>query len=187
MDNILGWFATVATITAASLTASNLGPKITGYGFVIFAVGSVAWIGVGLSDNQMALVWTNVVLTGLNLFGIWRWLGRAAKFEKGSRVAAARSGATPGEALFPVTLLTRAKVQSGDVELGQCVDAMAGTDSGTIAYVMVSDGGVAGAGETLRRLDWHDLRVKEGEVVCQLGEAQFRALEPIERDRWPAK
>lgn len=187
MDNALSWFATVATILAASITASNLGPRITGYGFIIFAVGSVAWLGVGLASGQPALTWTNGVLTLLNLFGIWRWLGRAAKFEQGSSAAADASLRTPGEALFPVSLLTRAKVRSGSTDLGSCVDAMAGTQSGRMAYVMVSDGGVAGAGETLRKVEWSDLAIGGDEVECQLDARQFNALKPVERDSWPGQ
>lgn len=62
MDNYLSWFATTATIIAATLTASNLGARITGYGFVIFTVGSVAWLSFAAVTDQPALVWTNGVL-----------------------------------------------------------------------------------------------------------------------------
>ena len=187
MDNLLAWTATLATITAASLTASNLGPRITGYGFIVFAIGSVAWIGVGFSDDQPALIWTNVALTFLNLFGIWRWLGRVAKFEEGSGAAADASRKTPGEALFPSSLLTHARVRSEGTVLGACIDAMVGKESGRVAYVMISDGGVAGAGETLRRLPWSEFRVADDEVESRLSEAQFRSLEAVARDEWPGQ
>ena len=187
MENSLAWIATVATIAAASITASNLGTRITGYGFVVFTVGSIAWFGLGLMTGQPALVWTNAALTFLNLFGIWRWLGRQAAVEDGSRSAAQASEGTPGEALFPVSLLARAKFRSQNAELGTCVDAMAGCDSGRITYVMVSQGGVAGAGETLRRLSWRDLHVDGDEVVTRLDQAQFRALEPVPKDQWPSR
>ena len=72
MENSLSWIATAATIVAASITASNLGTRITGYGFIVFTFGSIAWFGFGLMSGQPALVWTNAVLTLLNLFGIWR-------------------------------------------------------------------------------------------------------------------
>ena len=187
METSLSWIATIATITAASITASNLGSRITGYGFIVFTLGSIAWFSLGLTTGQPALVWTNAVLTFLNLFGIWRWLGRQAKIEDGSTAAARASQATPGEALFPVSLLGRATVTSGRSELGTCVDAMAGCGSGRIAYVMVSEGGIAGAGETLRRLDWRDLRVEGEAVAASLDEAQFRALQPIPKDQWPTR
>jgi hypothetical protein len=138
-------------------------------------------------SGEPALVWTNAVLTILNLFGIWRWLGRQATIEDGSAAAAKASQATPGEALFPVSLLARAEVCSGSSHVGACVDAMAGCRSGRIAYVMVSEGGVAGAGETLRRLPWDAVRVDEDEVVTDLDPAQFCKLEPVPRDQWPAR
>jgi hypothetical protein len=187
MEDSISWVATAATVIAASITASNLGTRITGYGFIVFTVGSLAWLGFGLMSGQSALVWTNAVLTVLNLFGIWRWLGRQARIEDGSAAAAAASRATPGEALFPVSLLAHAKVRSESTSLGACVDAMAGCSSGRIAYVTVSEGGIAGAGETLRRLPWDGLRVEDDEVVTRLDPAQFCKLEPVPKDQWPAR
>ena len=46
-DNI-SWIATIATVVAASMTASNLGSRITGYGFAVFLIGSLSWLAVGL-------------------------------------------------------------------------------------------------------------------------------------------
>ena len=46
------WVATVATIIAALMTASNLGPRITGYGFIVFTVGSIAWLALGIVTGQ---------------------------------------------------------------------------------------------------------------------------------------
>ena len=51
MEDIIAWVATVATIIAALMTASNLGPRITGYGFVVFTVGSLAWLALGIIDR----------------------------------------------------------------------------------------------------------------------------------------
>ncbi|MEO6255567.1 MAG: PRC-barrel domain containing protein [Sphingomicrobium sp.] len=187
METSLSWIATIATIVAATITASNLGTRITGYGFIVFTIGSIAWFGLGLVTGQPALVWTNSVLTILNLFGIWRWLGRQAAVEDGSRAAARASQVTPGEALFPVSLLTRAKVRSGSAELGACVDAMAGCGSGRIVYVMVSQGGLAGAGETLRRVPWSEIKADGEDLVTRLDSARFEALEPVPKDQWPAR
>lgn len=187
MENSLSWIATVATVTAASITASNLSTRITGYGFVVFTFGSIAWFALGLTTGQPALMWTNAVLTFLNLFGIWRWLGRQAAVEHGSKAAAHASEETPGEALFPVSLLARGKLRSENCELGTCVDAMAGRESGRIVYVTVSQGGIAGAGETLRRIPWNRLRVEGEDVISSLDPPQFRALEPIPKGQWPAR
>ena len=188
MADTISWVATIATIIAASMTAANLGARITGYGFCVFLIGSLAWLATGVLTAQPALVWTNVVLTLLNAFGIWRWLGRQARVEQGARAASDASEATPGEALFPVSLLGRASViGDGGGELGRCVDAMAGCRSGRLAYVVVSEGGVAGVGETLRRLDWHRAHVDGEQVVTDIGEAGFARLQRLERDQWPAR
>ena len=85
MEQTLSWIATAATIAAASITASNLGSRITGYGFIVFTVGSISWFAFGLLSGQPALVWTNAVLILLNIFGVWRWLGRQARIEDGAR------------------------------------------------------------------------------------------------------
>jgi len=188
MEQSLSWVATAATIIAASITASNLGSRITGYGFIVFTVGSISWFGVGLMTGQPALVWTNGVLTFLNLFGIWRWLGRQVRIEEGADAAAKDSRHTPGESLFPLSLLTKAPLQARDgSELGRAVDAMAGCSTGRIDYLVVSEGGLAGVGETLRRLQWRDCRVDEGRVVTSVGADRFHELEVIERDHWPAR
>ena len=57
MGDSISWVATIATIIAASMTAANLGSRITGYGFAIFLVGSLAWLATGLITDQPALVW----------------------------------------------------------------------------------------------------------------------------------
>ena len=129
MADIISWIATAATIIAACMTAANLGSRITGYGFAVFTVGALCWIASGLMNHEPALVWTNSVLTVLDLFGVWRWLGRQARVEEGAQSAAEASEQTPGEALFPVSLLTRAAVTSGGEKAGTCVDAMAGCSS----------------------------------------------------------
>lgn len=187
MADTISWVATVATIIAASMTAANLGSRITGYGFCVFLVGSLSWLAVGIHTGQPALTWTNVVLTLLNTFGIWRWLGRQTKVEEGARAASEASEQTPGEALFPVSLLLRAPVSSGGKELGRCIDAMAGCSSGQLSYIVVSEGGVAGVGETLRRLPWGKAKAEGETLVASVTASQFDRLEILPRDQWPAR
>jgi hypothetical protein len=187
MADTISWIATIATIVAASVTASNLGARITGYGFIVFTIGALCWIAVGAMTHQSALMWTNIVLTVLDLFGIWRWLGRQASVEEGARSAAEASERTPGEALFPVSLLIRAPVMRGKTELGRCIDAMAGCSSGRLDYVVVSQGGVAGVGETLRRLPWTQAKADGEVVVTEIGDAAFADLEELPRDQWPGR
>ena len=187
MADYVSWAATAATILAALMTASNLGARITGYGFAVFLVGSLCWLATGLLTGQPALVWTNAVLTGLNIFGIWRWLGRQASVEEGGRSAAEASEDTPGEALFPISLLLRAPVVCRGRQVGHAIDAMAGCRSGKLAYVVVSEGGIAGVGETLRRLSWADARVEGDRVESRITSSQFERLDRLPKDEWPAR
>lgn len=187
MADTISWVATVATIIAASMTAANLGSRVTGYGFVVFTLGALCWIAVGAMTHQAALLWTNGVLTILDLFGIWRWLGRQAKVEEGGRAASEASEKTPGEALFPISMLSRAPVIVRGQELGHCIEAMAGCSSGRLDYIVVSRGGVAGMGEILHRLPWDQARVEGQGVVTHLTEQQFERLDKLARDEWPAR
>jgi hypothetical protein len=187
MAETISWVATVATIIGAFLTAANLGARVTGSGFAVFLVGSLSWLATGVMTGQPALTWTNAVLTLLNMFGIWRWLGRQARVEEGGRTAAEASAETPGEALFPVSLLTRAGVSARGEAVGNCVDALAGCRSGRIDYLVVSQGGVAGVGETLRRLPWSAVHVEQEEVAARLSAIEVERLEELQRDQWPGR
>jgi hypothetical protein len=187
MADILSWAATATTILAALMTASNLGSRVTGYGFAVFTIGALCWLIVGAMTHQPALLWTNVALLAVDAFGVWRWLGRQVRVEEGARAAAEASEASSGETLFPVSQLTRAPVIAGEIEVGRCVDAMAGCNSGRVSYVVVSAGGVAAVGETLRRLPWSNARVEEERVVANLKRSDFEDLEELARDQWPAR
>ena len=180
--------APIATIAAALTTASNLGARITGIGFIVFTVGSIAWLSLGMLNDDPALLWMNVALTALNLFGVWRWLGRQAKFEEGAGHAAKASESRPSETLFPLSLTASAKLTGqGGAEFGQCVDAMAGCGSGRIAYLVVAEGGIGGVGETLRRVDWKDVTVEGGCLTTPLDRTCFERLERLEKDKWPGR
>jgi hypothetical protein len=187
MADTIPWIATVATIVAAFMTAANLGSRVTGYGFAVFTFGALCWIAAGALTHQPALMWTNVVLFVLDVFGVWRWLGRQAEVEEGARTASEASERTPGESLFPISLLGRAPVRCGDKEVGHCVDAMAGCRSGRVDYLVVSEGGLAGVGERLRRLPWSDAHVEGDEVVTRLASDRFERLEELQRDEWPGR
>lgn len=188
MEQISSYAAPIATTLAALIVASNLGPRLTGLGFIIFTIGSVAWAILGLTTGQGNLLWQNVILTALNLFGVWRWLGWQARLEEGAVTAAKESRQQPSETLFPISLLTRGEVQSREgAQIGHCVDAMAGCRSGQLAYVVVAQGGVAGVGQTLRRLPWNGC-LMDGEVLkSPMGRTMFSTLDPLEADIWPAR
>lgn len=186
MADLISWLATGLTIVAALMTASNLGSRFTGYGFAVFFVGSLAWLAAGLLTNQPALVWTNAVLAFLNLFGVWRWLGRQARIEEGAGMAQARSEATPGEALFPASLIGRASLSDrGGTELGKGVDAMIGCRSGRIEYLVVARGGVAGVGERHCRIDWGEVWAEGEELRTGMDKSAIERLPDLPADRWP--
>lgn len=188
MDQLVSWIATGATIIAACLTASNLGSRITGYGFIVFTLGSIAWFATGWLTDQPALIWTNAVMTLLNLFGVWRWLGRQARVEDGAAKASEESEGLPTDTLFPATSLSAARVIGADGRpIGTTVDAMIGCGSGRVAYLVVSQGGLAGVGETFRRMDWRDTDVHDGDVMTRFDEESFARLPELSKDRWPGR
>lgn len=129
-----GWIAPAATMIAAMMTAANLGARVTGWGFVVFSVGSVAWTTVGLTSGQTNLVLSNAFLTVVNLVGIWRWLGRQATYDKGSSAAADASARHPVPSLYPAGGVIGAKLTGpGGEAVGTVVDAMLGCGDNAIA------------------------------------------------------
>lgn len=186
LTGLAGWVAPAATMIAAMMTAANLGARFTGWGFVVFTIGSIAWSVVAISSGQQNLLWTNGFLTLVNLVGIWRWLGRQARYEDGGRQAAARSGASHVPSLFPVGAMAGGRVAGRNGEtLGHVVDAMVRCADLGIAYVVISDDGVGGLGERLFAFDPAELRLSEDGFSCDLSSEELTARTPIEADRWP--
>ncbi|WP_326524395.1 hypothetical protein [Sphingomonas sp.] len=72
----LKWFATAATTVAALIVALDIGRRWTGWGFVIFTIGSVAWVAGAVLAVDWALTTTNAVLFAINIFGVYRYLIR---------------------------------------------------------------------------------------------------------------
>jgi len=87
MEQVAGWVAPLATTLAAVMVAANLGARLTGYGFIVFGVGSVAWMIIGAVTGQANLLWQNAVLLAINALGVWRWLGLRARYDKGAAAA----------------------------------------------------------------------------------------------------
>ena len=188
MESIATWIAPIATTIAALMTASNLGSRITGYGFIVFTIGSFAWLALGITTGQASLLWQSIILTLLNLFGIWRWLGRQAKIEDGGVAAQQQSEDMSSETLFPASLLTKAKLLgAGGAELGSSVEAMLGCRSGRPSYLVIAEGGVAGVGESLRRVEWRDAKVEDDRLVTSLTPADFAQAEQLTKDQWPGR
>ena len=190
MEEIAGWTALAATVTAALMTAANLGARVTGWGFAMFTLGSMAWITADVlgEDTPPSLLVTHCVLLVVNIFGVWRWLGRHARYEDSREHASERSRWQQVPTLFSGGALIGATVKSGDDESrGTVVDAMFESDSRRLAYVVVSEGGVAGAGETLRAIPPEHLAFDKDGIRCDLSEHEWQSLPPIEDDRWPTR
>jgi hypothetical protein len=187
MTDIAAWIAPIATTLAAIMTAANLGTRVTGWGFVVFTVGSVGWSAYALGTGQSGLLWQNLFLTVVNGIGIWRWLGRQASLDKGARAATLASAAAPDPTLFPASSLTSGTVEGRGAALGTAVDAMVRCRDGGIAYVVVSQGGLGGVGETLRALPWEHVTLTADGLRADLSPEQAEVLQAVERTAWPSK
>ena len=181
MEDLAGWVALAATCIAAVMTASNLGPRVTGWGFVVFTVGALAWIVVGFATNQTQLLWSNIFLGLVDVFGIWRWLGRRTRISDAAEAEQVRSEAASGENLFAVSKLDGMAVVGPDGStLAHAVDALVGCSGGRVAYILISEGGTAGVGETLRKLPWPRVRVHDETVSTDLDAARILQLDLAE-------
>jgi len=186
MQAVTGWVAPVATAAAAVMTASNLGPRMTGWGFVVFFVGSVCWCLVALQTDQNNLLWTNGFLTLVNLAGVWRWLGRQTRYERASANASAASQKSETPDLLPLGALIGARVRGRDDQpVGQVVEAMLRRDRAALAYVVVSTGGIGGLGETLHALAADKLTLTDNGVSCDLTEEDMDGRSALSQDLWP--
>jgi len=173
MDEIAAVVAPAATMIAAMMTAANLGTRITGWGFVLFTIGSIGWIMIAVATGQGNLLWSNAFLTVVNLVGIWRWLGHRARVEDAARADVARSRAT----LFAVGGLAGRAVTGRDGgRIATVVEAMTDCRTGAIDHLIVSVGGIGGLGETLHRLDWREIRMGDDSVTTGLDATGARAL-----------
>lgn len=177
MEDLAGWVALAATCIAALMTASNLGARVTGWGFVIFTIGAAAWIVVGLETQQTQLLYSNIFLGLVDLFGIWRWLGRRARISDTAAAEVERSKERSGGELFSLSNLDGLPVKSANGDtVAYAVDALAACVGGRIEYLIVRTGGVGGLGETLHRLPWKEAIVADGHIQCHISAAEIANL-----------
>ncbi|QDZ06785.1 PRC-barrel domain containing protein [Sphingomonas panacisoli] len=183
MVDLAGWLALAATSIAAVMTAANLGPRVTGWGFVIFTVGAAAWIAIGLATHQSQLLYSNCFLAVVDLIGIWRWLGSRARISDAAAGEVRRSHEPAVETLFSAARLDNLPVYSpaGNV-IARAVDALITCRGGSIAYFIVRTGGVGGVGEALRRLPWDEANVADTGIRTRLDDAAIQRLPEAEPD-----
>jgi hypothetical protein len=187
LEDLPSYVAPAATMVAAMMTAANLGARVTGWGFVVFTVGSICWSMIGITTGQQNLLLSNAFLTLVNLVGIWRWLGRQAKHGDGSRRAMKRSERTQGPTLMSACALISAPVNDAEGDqVATVVDAMLSRESNDLVYLVISRGGVGGLGETLHPLDPDAVELNPDGLVTRLSGAELDRLPALEPDRWPA-
>jgi sporulation protein YlmC with PRC-barrel domain len=184
---IASWIAPAATMIAAIMTAANLGSRVTGWGFAVFSVGAVAWVVVAIATGQSNLLISNAFLLIVDVFGVWRWLGRRARYDTGAEAAQAESRVAPTPALFALGKLEGMPVRSSDgTVIGTVVDAMATCSGGTIAYLVVREGGIGGVGERLHALRWDEIAWKDGALTVRLQAEELVERPIIDPAQWPA-
>ena len=184
--SLAGWIAPAATMIAAMMTAANLGARLTGWGFVVFAVGAVAWIITAIAGGQQNLLIANSFLLVVDAVGVWRWLGRQARYVDGAQAAEADSVVEASPDLFAVVGLEGRPVLSHDgSQIGTVVDAMATCADGRIGYVIVREGGLVGVGERLHAIDWREVSLDEKGLRTQLDHQSLAALPVVQADHWP--
>jgi hypothetical protein len=183
-----GIVAPAATMVAAMMTAANLGARVTGWGFVVFAVGSVSWSLVAIASGQTNLLATNVFLTLVNLVGIWRWLGRQRAYEDGAGVAAEKSRSAGVPSLFSATGVAGMPVSDvrGEV-VGKSVEAMIECATGRVTYVVVASGGLAGIDEELRSVPMTALDCRADGLILLETKAEFGRRDTLGPEDWPAR
>lgn len=187
IETIASYVAPIATMIAAMMTAANLGARVTGWGFVVFTIGAIAWVIQALATGQTNLLISNGFLLLVDIVGIWRWLGRQSAYEDGARAARTESVEAATPTLFPLGALAGKPVKAADgATIGTTVEAMATCDRGAVAYVVVSRGGVGGIGETLHAIGWHESVYHDEGLETHLTEDDLANRPVLDRACWPA-
>lgn len=73
---ILKWGASISGIVAAFMVSLDSGRRVTGWGFALFVFSSILWIAGSLLDSDEPVLSQNLVLFGINIFGVYRYLIR---------------------------------------------------------------------------------------------------------------
>ena len=187
MEEAAGWIAPIATMIAAMMTAANLGARVTGWGFIVFTVGSIAWTTVGVTTGQTNLVASNGFLMVVNVVGIWRWLGRQAAYEDGAKSAETASRRSSSTNLFPATGIggMSATDASGQA-IGRAVEALIECSTGAVNYIVIASGGMAGIDEDLRAVPRDRLTFGCDHLTVDMTQEAFSALPVLQPGSWPA-
>ena len=74
--DIVRWAAALSTVMAALMVAWGEPPRLVAWGFVLFTLAALLWIGAAIADDAPDLLIQNGVLLGVNLWGVVRWWRR---------------------------------------------------------------------------------------------------------------
>ncbi|MGK2908400.1 MAG: PRC-barrel domain-containing protein [Sphingobium sp.] len=180
------WVAPIATTIAAIMTAANMGARVTGWGFVVFLVGSIHWTGLGIATGQTSLTAANGFLCIVNAVGIWRWLGVKARLDDGAQAAERKSEGTPTPTLLSLASVEGKRIYdvTGNI-IGHIRGGMIEQETGRIRYVVIACGGIGGINDTLHSIAWDTLKPSNDgfEIPCSLD--QLRAREQLDPADWP--
>jgi hypothetical protein len=171
---------------AAMMTAANLGARVTGWGFVVFTIGSVCWSLVGFGSGQMNLLATNVFLTTVNLVGIWRWLALPTCRHPRRHAAARASRRSSAPSLLTATgIAGMSVIDPSGAPLGNAVEALVECASGQVSYVVIASGGLGGIEEQLRAVPRAQIEFGCDRLTLTLNADGFENLPTLDAGDWP--
>lgn len=186
MLEIAQWVAPVATMIAAIMTAANLGARVTGWGFVVFLFGSLGWIVVGLGNDETSLIVANSFLSLVNAIGIWRWLGRQAKYQAvGEAAEIAGQTARIASVVAASSLFGRAVIDAEGTRIAEAVEAIIDCRTAAIEHLVVRFGGVGGIGERIVAVPIADIRLDDDAISTRLTGAALAELPRLDARQWP--
>lgn len=92
-----------------------------------------------------------------------------------------------GRILSSSSLTGDTVVDAAGEKLGTIDELMIDTDRGSVAYAVLSVGGLFGMGDKLFAIPWSALRVDttEKQLVLNIKKAQLEKAEGFDKDHWP--
>jgi hypothetical protein len=76
LPTTIKWFASISGMIAATLVSLDWGRRDTGWGMVLFCASAIAWLTGATLTRDWALGTQNLVLLGIDILGVWRYLLR---------------------------------------------------------------------------------------------------------------
>ena len=76
LPTILKWAASISGMVAALLVAADISKRDTGWGMLLFCGSACCWLGGAALTRDWALGTQNVVLLGIDVLGVYRYLIR---------------------------------------------------------------------------------------------------------------